>query len=345
MIPDHFDPNGVGVDNGNYFGLPGSPEDARLVLISAPWDVTVSYGAGSCYAPDAMIEASTQLDLYDEAAPDAWRRGIGTADIDYTLLETSQRLRSDAERVIRHLEEGGSVDDEAIERKLRRVNEGCRALNENLYRQACEWLDRGRLVGLVGGDHSTPYGVVRAVAERHESFGILHIDAHCDLRDAYEGFEFSHASIMHNILRDFPQVVRIVEAGVRDYCDAEAARARTSPRIAMFDDRQLSAALFEGTSWGALCRRIVDELPRDVYVSFDIDGLSVGYCPDTGTPVPGGLSFNQAVYLLESVARSGRRIIGFDVVEVVPRPESRIDAIVGARILYKLCGLAIKSNE
>ena len=80
------------------------PETSELVLISAPWDVTVSYGAGTAYAPDAIIEASTQLDFYDPLAPDAWRRGIATADVDYTLLEQSQRLRSDAERVIDHLE-------------------------------------------------------------------------------------------------------------------------------------------------------------------------------------------------------------------------------------------------
>ena len=319
---DTFDPNGVGLDNGAYFGLPFTPDEARLVLISAPWDVTVSYGTGTSEAPDAIIEASMQLDLYDALSPGAWRRGIATADIDYSLLETSQRLRSDAERVIRHLEEGGSVADDAVCRKIRRVNEGCVQMNENIRAQARAWLAQGKLVGLVGGDHSTPYGLVQALGERGEGFGILHIDAHCDLRRAE----------------------RIVEVGVRDYCDAEAELARSSERIRMFDDTQLSAAAFEGETWGATCRRIVTELPERVYVSFDIDGLSVEYCPHTGTPVAGGLTFNQAVYLLHETVRSGRRIIGFDVVEVVPRPGSSIDASTGARILYKLCGLTLVSN-
>lgn len=341
---DTFDPNGVGQDNGAYFGLPFTPDEARLVLISAPWDVTVSYGAGTSEAPDALIEASMQLDLYDPLSPGAWRRGIATADIDYTLLESSQRLRSDAERVIRHLEEGGSTADDAVARKIRRVNEGCAQMNENIRAQARAWLAAGKIVGLVGGDHSTPYGLLRALGERGEGFGILHVDAHCDLRRAYEGFEFSHASIMYNVLRDVPQVERIVEVGVRDYCDAEAELAHTSERIRMFDDTQLFTAAFEGETWGATCRRIVAELPERVYVSFDIDGLSVECCPDTGTPVAGGLTFNQAVYLLHEVVRSGRRIVGFDVVEVVPRPENRIDASTGARILYKLCGLALASD-
>ncbi len=246
--------------------------------------------------------------------------------------------------MIDHLEHGGSADDDAVSRKIRRVNEGCTEMNENLYRQASEWLDRGKLVGLVGGDHSTPYGVIRAIAERHEGAGILHIDAHCDLRERYEGFEFSHASIMHNVLRDFPQVARIVEVGVRDFCDAEYRRAQSDPRIDMFDDRRLAEAAFEGISWAEQCRRIVECLPREVYVSFDIDGLSPDCCPHTGTPVPGGLTFREACFLLESVVRSGRRIVGFDLVEVVPKYEERMDEIVGARMLYKLCGLTLKSN-
>ena len=340
-----FDPDGVGVGNGAYFGLPFEPEAARLVLISAPWDVTVSYGAGTAYGPDAVIEASTQLDFHDPLAPGAWRRGIATADVDYSLLEQSQRLRSDAERVIDHLEGGGSPDDDYVVRKLRRVNEGCAAMNANIGAQAARWLDAGKIVGLVGGDHSTPYGLVRALGARHTSFGILHLDAHCDLRDAYEGFAFSHASIMYNILLDVPQVVRIAQVGVRDFSEGEAALAAASERIATFDDLSLAEAAFRGETWDAQCRRIVESLPGEVYVSFDIDALTFENCPHTGTPVSGGLTFNQAVWLLVTLVRSGRRIIGFDMVEVAPAGDERIDAITGARVLWKLCGQTLLSDE
>ena len=338
-----FDPDGVGVDNGTYFGLPFDPETAELVLVSAPWDVTVSYGAGAAYAPDAIIEASTQLDFHDPLAPGVWRRGIATADVDYSLLESSQRLRADAARVIDHLEGGGCLEDDYVVRKVRRVNEGCMSMNANVGAQASRWLDAGKTVGLVGGDHSTPYGLIRALGERHAEFGILHIDAHCDLRDAYEGFEFSHASIMFNVLRDLPQVRKFVQVGVRDYCDAEAERAASDGRISMFDSRSLARAGFAGTTWAESCRRIVDELPEVVYISFDIDGLTIEHCPHTGTPVPGGITFEQVVYLMECVADSGRRIAGFDLVEVVPCPEDKIDAVVGARVLYKLCGLTLRT--
>ncbi len=340
-----FDPDGVGVATGTYFGLPFEPETADLVLISAPWDVTVSYGAGTAYAPDAVIEASTQLDFHDPLAPGAWRRGIATADVDYTLLEQSERLRSDAERVIDHLEGGGRPDDDYVVRKIRRVNEGCRAMNANIEAQASRWLDAGRLVGLVGGDHSTPYGLIRALGKRHASFGILHVDAHCDLREAYEGFEFSHASIMYNVLRDVPQVTRLAQVAVRDYSAAEAALAASTERVVLFDDLALAGGRFRGETWDAQCRRIVEMLPEEVYVSFDIDGLTFENCPHTGTPVCGGITFNQAVWLLDTLVRAGRRIIGFDLVEVCPSPEERIDAITGARILWKLCGQTLKSND
>ena len=107
----------------------------------------------------------------------------------------------------------------------------------------------------------------------------------------------------------------------------------------------LAAASFRGETWDARCRKIVAELPAEVYVSFDIDGLTFDNCPHTGTPVTGGLTFNEAVWLLKTLADSGRRIIGFDMVEVCPSPEERIDAITGARMLWKLCGLTLESNQ
>lgn len=340
-----FNPDGVGVDNGTYFGLPFEPEQAALVLISAPWDVTVSYGAGTSYAPDSIIEASTQLDFYEPLAPGQWRRGIATAGIDYRIHEESQRLRTDAAKVIRHLERGGCLTDDYVVRKVRRVNDGCEEMNANIGEQAANWLGKRKIVGLVGGDHSTPYGLIRALGTRHPEFGILHIDAHCDLRDAYEGFEFSHASIMYNVLRDVPSVVKIAQVGVRDFSETEATLAAADKRVATFDDMSLSAAEFRGETWDELCRRIVETLPQEVYVSFDIDGLTYENCPNTGTPVAGGLTFNKAVWLIDALVRSGRRIIGFDVVEVAPAPEVHIDAITGARMLWKLCNLTLKSNK
>ncbi|MFI3258501.1 MAG: agmatinase family protein [Rikenellaceae bacterium] len=341
-----FDPNGVGVVGGGFFSLPCTIDQSKMVIISAPWDVTVSYGAGSASAPEALREASSQLDLYDSSALDAWREGIATYPYIEDIATLSASLRPMAELVIDHLEKGGADDDERIVELIHKINDGSRTLNDYVYSTTKELLEKGKLVALVGGDHSTPYGVIKALAERHDSFGVLHIDAHRDLRVAYEGFEYSHASIMYNVLRDIDQVERLVQVGVRDFCDEEQRLAESSKgRVVSFPDMELSRRRFEGETWRDQCRRIVETLPQKVYISFDIDGLQMGYCPHTGTPVPGGLSFNEAVYLVEMVVSSGREIIGFDVVEVVPSDRDNIDVIIGARILFKLCGLTIKSNK
>ena len=345
MNAETFNPDGVGVDNGNYFGMPFTPEEARLVLISAPWDVTSSYGAGSVYAPDAIIDASTQLDFYDPVSPDMWRRGIATDPIDYSLQENSLRLRRDAEKIIGQLEEGGSLESEYFARKLRRINDCCAAMNDSVYTQARQRLAEGKIVGLVGGDHSTAYGAIKAAAERFEGLGILHFDAHRDLREAYEQFDCSHASVMFNVLRDVPQAARLVQVGVRDFCYAEQNIADTDPRVVSFGGDMLSRAKFEGRTWASICGEIVENLPHDVYISMDIDALTIENCPHTGTPVVGGLTFDEAVYLMDCAARSGRRIVGFDLVEVVPAADDKIDAVVGARLLYKMCGIALKSNQ
>lgn len=347
MNINDYNPNDVGAANGNYFGMPFEPEDAALVLVSVPWDVTASYGGGQSYGPDAIIGASVQLDFYDSISPDQWRRGIATAPIDYSFQDKSAMLRGDAKRVIKYLEEGGTLlDSSMLSLRRNRVNHGSEEMNQMVYNQTKEWLDKGKLVGLVGGDHSIPLGFVKALTEKHGSIGILHIDAHCDLRQAYEGFTYSHASIMYNILNQIPAVEKIVQVGIRDYCDDEVALIANEPRVELFDDYSIAVAAFEGTPWGEQCRKIVGSLPQKVYISFDIDGLSAELCPNTGTPVAGGLTFNQALYLMDTVVRSGRQIVGFDVVEVVPgsSKESEWDANVGARILYKLCGLILKSN-
>ena len=111
-------------------------------------------------------------------------------------------------------------------------------------------------------------------------------------------------------------------------------------------DARLAQARFEGEPWAAAVRRIVEPLPRDVYVSFDVDGLDPTLCPHTGTPVPGGLSFQEAAALVGGIVRSGRRIVGFDLVEVAPDPEGgEWDGNVGARLLYKLVGWMLRSQQ
>ncbi len=343
---NRFDPDGVGVHNGNYFGMPFSPDEAAVVIVSVPWDVTSSYGAGASVAPDAIIEESTQLDFHDPWAPGEWRRGIATLPIDYSIHERSVPLREDATRIIAALEAGNDPHDNfLLARKLEKINAAGAELDARIEAVAAEWLERGKIVGLVGGDHSTPAGLIAAVTRHEGSVGVLHLDAHCDLRPAYEGFERSHASVMWNALRDVEGIRRLVQVGVRDFSEAEAAFAQNHPKITQFTGAALAEGRFRGETWAAQCERIVEALPEKVYVSFDIDFLEPALCPGTGTPVPGGATLDEAAWLLRRVVDSGRRIVGFDLCEVAPGTAGgTFDASVGARVLFKMCGQALRSN-
>lgn len=344
MFGKEFDPNTITPDNGCYFGISIDPESAALVLLSAPWDTTAMLRSGSSYAPDAIIEASRYVDFYEPMAPNSWQRGIATAPIDYSIQDLSHRLRPDAERIIKlHDELGMSVLDNLMyERRLRRVNEGSVEVNENIFRQASSWLNKGKIVGLVGGDQSVTYGMVRAFGYKYERLGVLHIDSRCDMQEAYQGFDFSHASTMYNILRDVPQVERFVSVGVQEFSPIEWERASSDSRVKMFTAQQMWNDQFEGATWSSIVGNIVAELPDDVYIALDINGLVNECSPNKGNLTAGGLSFHQMVYLMERIVASGRHIVGFDITEVSPNIESKIDMRIVARLLFKMCSIALK---
>lgn len=328
-------------DSG-FLGARLDPNDAALVLIPVPWEATTSYGGGTSRGPDAIVRASHQLDLEDAAFGTPYRAGIAFLPQDAAVAELNGRARVAALEVIAALERG-----EALPAALDLVNAAGAQVNARVHAAAGEALGRGRLVGVVGGDHSSPYGLLQALAERHpEGFGVLHIDAHHDLRAAYEGFTWSHASIFHNVMERLPQVTRLVQVAIRDYARAERHYVqRLGGRAACFYGAELFRLKAEGVPFCEVCAQILDALPDRVYVSFDIDGLDPSCCPATGTPVPGGLSFDEAVYLLQALAASGRRVIGFDLCEVAPgREGDEWDANVGARLLYKLCGCCLRSQ-
>jgi agmatinase len=233
------------------------------------------------------------------------------------------------------LEKG--VPEEELADEIQSVNVASQTLNKQVYEASKKYLNAQQLVAVVGGEHSVPFGLLQALNEKHDAFGILHIDAHADLRKAYEGFTYSHASIMYNVLDELKNLTKIEQVGVRDYCSEEAALMATDARLAPFTDAAIQEAFYNGVTWAQQCRDMVAALPEKVYVSFDIDGLTPDNCPHTGTPVPGGLTYNQAVFLLKTLARSGKQIIGFDLCEVAPSEHDEWDANVGARILFKLC--------
>jgi len=339
----HFDPSAVGLKNGRFIGLPFDEEDAEIVLLPVPWDVTVSYADGTSTGAQNILEASSQLDLYDPDLPDAWKMGIYMRHLDLVWHNRNQELRPLSESYIDFLENGGSpAQDQQTAAMLQEINDACLALKSWVKQEVTAIIGSGKRAGIVGGEHSVPLGCLEALAQHHGKFGVLQLDAHQDLRQAYEGFTYSHASIFYNAL-EIPEITKLVQVGIRDYCEEELEVARQSKdRVKVWYDHQMRAELFDGTSFKKLCKRIVADLPKKVYISFDIDVLAPYLCPNTGTPVPGGLDFNEAVFLLKMVVDSGREIIGFDLCEVAGM-EHEWDGSVGARILYKLCNLMGKS--
>ena len=333
-----FDPNALGDAAGGLFGLPFTPAEAQLVVVPVPWEVTVSYRAGTAEGPAAIREASLQVDLYDPDLPDAWKLGLAMEEPDETIAQISRELRPLAADYIGWLEAGQpAAEADKYGTTASRINAGGDQLLQWLKAKTGALLDAGKAVAVLGGDHSTPLGFLHALAERHpDGFGILQIDAHCDLRPAYEGFRYSHASIMHNAL-ELPEVKKLVQVGIRDMCQQEADVIEHSVgRVALFGQRFMSDEKFARKSWKKVCGKIIAQLPPKVYISFDIDGLDPKLCPGTGTPVPGGLEFDEATYLLRLIVRSGRTIIGLDLNEVAPG-DTEWNAIVGARLLYQLC--------
>jgi len=341
---DQFDPNSAAGLNQNLYGLPFSTDDAQLVIVPVPWEVTVSYGEGTANGPKAIFDASFQVDLHDPVVKDAWKVGLAMDEISSELEQKSFEFRQRATLYLEQLTLGNSAEsDPGLATIVQEVNKACREMNSWVKGRVSHFLNQGKVVGLLGGDHSTPLGMMQALGEKFGEFGVLQIDAHADLRDAFEGFEFSHASIMFNALKN-PKITKLVQVGIRDYCDAEVDIINSSNgRIKTFFDRDIKHAQFGGETWASICERIVETLPDKVYLSFDIDGLDPKLCPNTGTPVAGGFEAEQVLFLIEQLIVRGKRIIAFDINEVSPG-DSEWDANVGARMLYRIANLVAKSN-
>jgi agmatinase len=336
-----FDPDAAAQEGTGVFGLPTGEDESTTVILPVPFDATTSYRQGAAEGPALIYEASKQLDLFDRETGRPYRRGIFYREPAPELLAWNAEARAAAAPIIAV---GGDLSaDPSLPGLLRRVNEVSDLVNEHVYASTRELLDQGKLVAVLGGDHSVPFGAIRAFAEHYPDLGILHIDAHADLRNAFEGFTHSHASIMYNVMTRIGGVSRLVQVGIRDFGERELDFIEASGgRIRTHFDVDLFQARFEGATWKQLAARIVEDLPQQVYVSFDIDGLDPAFCPGTGTPVPGGLHFHEASYLLGLVARSGRKIVGFDLNEVAPGPDANEwNGVVGARMLYKMIGWAL----
>ena len=350
-----YDPNAPADSSAGIFGLPDDYSQSKVIFLPVAWEATTSYGGGTVHGPEAILNASSQLDLFDLDVKDPYLQGLHCLPSDPEI----KLLNDEAKRLAQPIKDalGDVKANPALEQNLKKVNECSAKLNHYVHDQVIRILKDQKIPGLIGGDHSIPVGAFEAAAKVHGSFGILHFDAHSDTRNAYMGFTDSHASIMRNAANRVPMISKFVQVGIRDFCEEEYEFTRSQgSRFEVFYDQKIMEAKLAGTPFSKITEEILRNLPEKVWVSFDIDGLDPRFCPHTGTPVPGGLDYAEAIYILKTLARSGRKIIGFDVVEVAPpltaegeplepiQASDEWDANVGMRLIYKLTALSLAST-
>ena len=340
-----FDPNAAAVADSGIYGLPCSADEAQIIIIPVEWELTTSYNRGTVDGPATVMEASLQVDLCHHDYPDLWQKGIWMDEFPTELRALHDEMAPLSEEIIEALYKG-TIDEEPerYAELYARIEAATERKNVWLCERIAYWKSQGKVVGLLGGDHSCPLAYHQYLNKERVEYGILHADAHCDLRDAFEGFKYSHASIFFNTLK-FDNVKKLVQVGIRDYCHQEKALIESQPqRIRVFFDRDCRRRQYEGATWKNIVDEMIAFLPDKVYLSIDIDALDPKLCPNTGTPVPGGMEYEELMYLLNRIREAGKTIIGFDLCEVSPAPDGGDwDGNVGARVLFHLCGVASKS--
>lgn len=327
------------------FDLDCDYKSAEVVITPVPWDVTTSYGGGTSLAPNAIFKASEQIDAFSLNTSDDFIHAYYMRETSPEILNDSIRLKKAAKHVLEH-----DLNEESDNQLMIEINQASEDLNNWVYSQTKKTLKDGKIPACLGGDHSIPYGAIKAIAEHHgNNYSILHIDAHHDLRDSYQGFQHSHASIFFNVMSSDFKPRKLVQLGIRDFCKEEYLLAKNSSDIEVYYDREVSNTLSANEkSWDDLSKEICSKLSENVYISLDIDGLDPKLCPNTGTPVPGGIDFNPLCQLLQKLVKSSKKIIGFDLVEVSPGDnsnQSEWDANVGMRVLFELCKASSLSQK
>jgi agmatinase len=338
-----IDPNAKATSKDGIYGLPFKESEAQVVYIPVPWDVTTSYQAGTSKGPSAILEASAQIDFFDLDFVDAYQAGLFMKKENLKVKKLNTEGRILAKKII-------DADDEhlkkskILQKSLIKVNQICEELNLEIYKQTKAILAKNKISVVVGGEHATPFGAIKAYAEKYPNLGILHFDAHSDTRIAYMGFENSHASIMHNVMEKIPGISKLVQVGIRDFCEQEFTYTKNNKKIEMYFDQTLARRKMSGENFKKIAEEIVSKLPSNIYISFDIDGLDPRFCPNTGTPVPGGLDYQEVMLIIQEIVSSGKKLVGFDLVEVAPNQKDKNnewDANVGMRLLYKMTSASL----
>lgn len=285
----------------NFGGLPeelANLESASAVVMPVPYDSTTSYRCGTREGPLAIINASRFVELYDEETSlDVSERGIATLG------------------------------------ELEPVISSPEAMITRVSRLAQPIMEQGKILAMLGGEHSITVGGIKAAKACRPSFSILQFDAHADLRDAYQGSPYSHACTMRRALEYNP----IEQVGIRSLSREEASfiaekglRPFYAPSVLCNKEKTLE--------------EILSRLLAEVYITIDLDVLDPSIMPAVGTPEPGGLGWYDILYFLKAICLK-KRIIGFDVVELSPQPGNIAPDFLAAKLVYKLLSYILGKGQ
>ncbi len=336
----YFNPESTFTNNSSIFGMPKNIP-TKLKLLPVAWEPTASFKKGTVNGPSSILKATKQMDLFHPYFKKIYKQGIFWHD---DLLKKTLKLNQDTSLVAKRILSAINTGNPPSTNDLNFINKKSNQLNQLIYSNT---LNSKETIGLVGGDHSCPFGLIKALSEQYKgNFSIIHIDAHFDFRNEYQGFKYSHASIMHNIKTKINSPPSIYQLGIRDFCESEYKFALKNSTFLL--DQELHSKLLNGKNFHICLDELFSDLQEKIYISFDIDGMSPEFCPNTGTPVPGGINYSQATYLIQYLHKKGHCLIGFDLVEVSPKEKNTLgqglDEVIGARILYELSCFALSSN-
>lgn len=263
-------------------------ENAKYVLLPVGYDGTSTFVKGADKGPQAILDASDSLELYDiQYQHSAYEAGIYTDHFDYDF----------------------STPDTMV---------------DSVYQRVKHFMQQGKSIGLLGGEHSVSVGAIRAMSESYDNLTVLQFDAHADLRDDYHDSIFNHACVM----RRAQDYARVVQVGIRNVCEEEMHN--------VVDENMFYAHnIYNNEDW---MEPALDRLTDNVYITFDLDGFDPSILPATGTPLPGGLQWYPTLKFIQKVIQS-RNIVGFDVVELCPQADNKVSDVLAATLVYKIITL------
>lgn len=278
-----------------------SIDTAAIAVVSAPYEHTVSYGGGAANGPAAILKASAYVEFYD----DEFKNELCFEKGIVTLKPINFKGHVDAAAL-------GLIDQ-----------------------QVDALLEMNKFVVTLGGEHTIAAAPIAAHLRRYPAMSVLQFDAHSDLRSEYQGSPYSHASVMARVA-EYMDPRKITQVGIRAQCREEAEYI-TAHGINTFYASAIRRGL-HGETWQ---RAVIDTLAKDVYITFDVDYFDPSVMPATGTPEPDGFFYAETLELLRGIVASGRRIVGFDVVELAPMKHLHHPDLTTARLIYKIMNIAL----